>query len=604
MKSQYWLIFYFFALNLSRAQSPATTASYEHFTHPINRREDTTRIARLIRFQERQTTLHQFKEAKLALLQALRLAQQLHDSSRIARVYKTMGQLANKQNNYPQALLHYQQALSYLKGASHSDRIHQLYAYIGNAYQHTLDVNHAKFYYTKIIDARAPRASLFNQSQAYGGLANLADQRNDAQQALNYNQKAQAILRQLGRWDDYYNKLVNIAFNYSDLNRPQLSVHLYKQCMQYVKSIKKQNRTDPSFERHFITAIYDGIPYPLIKLKRFKQAEHFAKLALVYGRQDNGYQTLHQMWVYDALTILYEKQGKYRQALVAHKQWAIYRDTIQNQARSQKFAELETRYQTNEKEAQIRRLDAVNAHQVRQLWAGMGGLLVLAGLLSVMVWQYQRIQRSRTKIQQQSDELGVMMKELHHRVKNNLAIVHGLLNLQLVRLKDPAAKQAMLASQQRVNAMSLIHQRLYLTDRITRVNMHQYLVDLTQSLLLAYGYDSPPFNLTLAIEQQELEADTAIPLGLIANEVITNALKYAYINNQCPQLRVALFTTHELTLEIEDNGPGIDQASWQPSTDRSSFGKQLIQLLSDQLQGQYEVRNDPGTIFRLVIPLK
>lgn len=546
-------------------------------------------------------SLHHVKEAELALGEALQLAEQRQDSNQIASVYKASGRLANQQNNYPQALRQYQLALAYF---TRPDSIHQLYVYMGNTYQHTLDVDHARFYYRKIIDASAPKASLVNLSQAYGGLANLADQRHDAQQALFYNKKAQAIFRRLGLWDGYYNKLVNIAFNYSDLHRPELSIRLYQQCMKYAQAIKTQNRTDKAFERHFVTAIYDGIPYPLIQLNRFKLAEYYARQALVYGRQDNGYQLLHQMWVYDALTLLYEKQRKFRQALGAHKQWAIYRDSIQNQVRSQKFAELETRYQTKEKETQIRQLDALNAYQTRQLWVGLAGLLVLSGLLSIMVWQNKRIQRSRTKIQQQSDELRVMMKELHHRVKNNLAIVTGLLNLQLSRLKDPVARQAMLASQQRVQAMALIHQRLYLTDRITQVNMHEYLVDLTQGLIQSYGYNGATLALTLAIDQRDLEADTAIPLGLIANEVITNALKHAYQDHERPELRVAFSVTHELTLEIEDNGPGTEAANWHPGADRSSFGKQLIGLLSDQLEGQYELIHAKGTLFRLVIPLK
>ena len=604
MKLLHLLILNVLGLSVASGQPAVIPESFTQYTASISGQNDTTRIAKLLLFQERKTNGYQFNQAKLALDAALQTAELIQDSNRIARVHKAFGLWANKQNNYPLAFQYYQQALAYTTGVNQANERHQLYVYIGNTYQHTLDINHAVYYYNKVIGAKSPKASLLNLSLAYGGLANLADQRADARQALYYNTKAQSIAKQLGRWDDYYNKLVNIAFNYSDLDRPEESVLLYEQCMQYVEMIRRQHRKDTSFEKHFITAIYDGIPYPLIKLKRYNEAEEYAKMALVYGSQDNGYQTLHRMWVYDALTLLYEKKGDYPRALAAHKQWAVYRDSIQNQTRSQKFAELETRYQTKEKEARIRHLDLINVQKTRQLWAGIGGVTALLSLLSVMVWQYQRIRRSRAKIQQQSDQMALMMKELHHRVKNNLAIVSSLLNLQVNRLHDPIANQAMIASQQRVNAMSLIHQRLYLTDQITRVNIKHYFVDLAQNLLQVYGHSASSFNLTIDVDQQEIEVDIAIPLGLIANEVITNALKYAYTDNHHPLLRIGLYKRQGLVLEVEDNGPGIDQIAWQQVNNRTSFGKQLIRMLSQQLEAQYEFFTQKGTLFRLIIPEK
>jgi two-component sensor histidine kinase len=245
-----------------------------------------------------------------------------------------------------------------------------------------------------------------------------------------------------------------------------------------------------------------------------------------------------------------------------------------------------------------------------------GGLAILIILLSLLIRQYYTIRQTNNRLQvqneiitansqllvNQSNQLRTLMKELHHRVKNNLAIVSSLLNLQVSGLQDEKAIQAVRVGQQRVEAMALIHQRLYLTDRVTTINIHQYLADLAESLMQAYGYAPDDFDLTIDAVDRELDVDVAIPLGLIANELITNAFKYAYAGGQRPWLRIGLHNHNGFTLEVQDNGPGIDLADWQQQGRRASFGKRLIASLSEQLEGQFELLRQNGTLFRLHIP--
>jgi two-component sensor histidine kinase len=194
------------------------------------------------------------------------------------------------------------------------------------------------------------------------------------------------------------------------------------------------------------------------------------------------------------------------------------------------------------------------------------------------------------------------MKELHHRVKNNLAIVSSLLSLQASNLQDEKAVQAVRVGQQRVEAMALIHQRLYQTDGITTINIRSYLTDLARSLMYAYGYSDRDFDLVIDAEDRKLDVDVAIPLGLIANELITNAFKYAYAQSQYPRLRIGLHTQNGLTLEVQDNGPGINPDDWVLRSGRPSFGKRLVTSLSDQLDGQVEFIQQDGALCRLHIP--
>ncbi|MCY7352471.1 MAG: sensor histidine kinase [Cytophagaceae bacterium] len=197
------------------------------------------------------------------------------------------------------------------------------------------------------------------------------------------------------------------------------------------------------------------------------------------------------------------------------------------------------------------------------------------------------------------EQLELLMRELHHRVKNNLAIISGLLNLQSYELVDEQAIRAVQQGQQRVEAMSLIHQRLYQTEHVTRLDIREYITDLAESLMHAYGYDRTRFDLTIDVSEQWLDVELAIPLGLILNELITNSFKYAYQHVDYPALRIALRCDGGLILDVQHNGPGIELSRWyEPG---GSFGKQLIFSLGEQLGGQYELSTDQGTHFRLSI---
>jgi two-component sensor histidine kinase len=212
------------------------------------------------------------------------------------------------------------------------------------------------------------------------------------------------------------------------------------------------------------------------------------------------------------------------------------------------------------------------------------------------------LQNSVHIIQQQSDKLTVLMKELHHRVKNNLQIVSSLLNLQSYRLMDTEAAQAIQESKLRVDAMSLIHQSLYQTDDVSTLDIKSYITHLCESLMAAYGYSHHDFDLHIEVPQIYFDVDSAIPIGLIINELVTNSFKYAYKKTQKPLLKVVLQIEQELTLSVRDNGTDFKKADWERAS--MSLGKQLIQSLAQQVNGKLSLNTDFGTHFKIQFPKK
>lgn len=210
------------------------------------------------------------------------------------------------------------------------------------------------------------------------------------------------------------------------------------------------------------------------------------------------------------------------------------------------------------------------------------------------------LEKQKMQIQASLEEKNILLKELHHRVKNNFAMVSSLLRIQSTKLEDEKANQIVLQGQQRINAISMIHQRLYQTDKITSINIKEYVNDLAEGLMNAYGYNCDNFDLDLDIENGELDVDLSMSLGLIINELLTNAFKYAYIKIRQPKLKISIKKNGGLILEIKDNGIGIDIDQWTKTS--NSFGKKLIAGLTLQLGGVYTIEKNNGTFFQLQIP--
>jgi two-component sensor histidine kinase len=213
----------------------------------------------------------------------------------------------------------------------------------------------------------------------------------------------------------------------------------------------------------------------------------------------------------------------------------------------------------------------------------------------LLLLAYKAIQsnvRKNNLLQKQNREKEFLLKEIHHRVKNNLEIVSSLLALQSAKLDDPNIAEAIQKSQQRVQSMSMIHQKLYQGRSIAAIEMKDYFVNLGNSLINSYGAEQ---RITLRCEMKDidLDVDMAIPIGLIVNELLTNSMKYAFPDDRAGEITLALWEKGSLLhLTVNDNGIGrmVDKA-----TEGTGFGSQLIDLLTRQLDGKMKLTVDKGT---------
>jgi PAS domain S-box-containing protein len=212
--------------------------------------------------------------------------------------------------------------------------------------------------------------------------------------------------------------------------------------------------------------------------------------------------------------------------------------------------------------------------------------------------QLEELRQAEERLQASLGEKDVLLKEIHHRVKNNLQIVYSLLRLQQRRVKDKQATDILLESQTRIKSIALVHEKLYRSEDLAHINLSHYVPNLAASLFSSYNINSNAITLKTCIDDVSLDIDAAIPCGLIINELVSNALKYAFAD-QPGEIAIELHRqgNHTIVLTVRDNGIGMpaDFAFAQVN----SLGLKLMKDLVNQLEGTIELNRDRGTEFRI-----
>jgi len=212
----------------------------------------------------------------------------------------------------------------------------------------------------------------------------------------------------------------------------------------------------------------------------------------------------------------------------------------------------------------------------------------------------RQVARQRVELERSLSEQTTLLKEVHHRVKNNLQIISSLLRMQADLLKDPKAAEALRDSQNRVSSMAMVHEQLYADHQMGQVDFGQFCYTLVTTLLHSYDVSSRDILTRYHVSPVLLDADQAIPCGLILNELVTNAIKYAFPNERSGEIVCTVEETKggSVHVAVSDNGVGLKDGF--DCSNPSSLGLTLVNCLTDQLGGQLTVESKLGCTFSLV----
>jgi two-component system, sensor histidine kinase PdtaS len=490
------------------------------------------------------------EKAMAADLEALRIMEELNDLEGIANANGRVSEDLYRQGRFAESLTYAQKAVDICEKNNLRGELFYAYRSVGDAY----------------IGSKNPEA------------------------ALDFYNKSLALTTALKMDEISIADITNCRGNaFKHLGRYEEAKQDYETCLAIAQKVNYPSALSSSLanlgEVHLRMGQYnEALPYQL-KTIQLQEA-------------DNDLSNLLEN--YHHTSTIYEQLGDYKSALTYERKARALRDTTMTLQSDAAISELRTRYETEKKEATIALQEQQLSQKNLMQWLSTAVALVFGGLLFFLYRSYCTRMQTNKLLESKNAENELLLKEIHHRVKNNLEVVSSLLALQSAQIEDVSVKAAMQEGQNRVHSIGIVHQKLYQGKHLGTVEMKDYLVNLSESILDSFGAEGR-VTIECAMDQLDVDIDTAIPLGLIVNELLTNTLKYAFPDGQKGKVRIQLekSPTGMLYLRVADNGVGKGGLS-----NGTGFGSQLLSLLTQQLNGSMREEINNGTSFFFDFNLK
>jgi len=366
---------------------------------------------------------------------------------------------------------------------------------------------------------------------------------------------------------------------------------------QYALTLNKNNRNNVS-----TSLTYHHLSIIDLEKNRLKQAEFNGEKSLLYAEKANSDASIRITT--GALWEVYKAEKKWKKALTTFQIYTEIDKKINSNELDNVLLEQELKYNFEQEEQKIalehkNELAILETNQEKQkiiTWSISAFLILILILAFVIIRKLKEAKKQKSIIEEKNSENELLLGEIHHRVKNNLQVISSLLSLQERSITDEGAKSAILEGKERVQSMGLIHKLLYQKNNFAGIEMKEYVEKLVDGLLDSFGKSNDEFNIKINFSEINLDVDTAIPIGLMINELVINSLKYAYDNTKNPSLSIQIKEENkQLILEVEDNGSG----TVKDVTESKSFGLKLIRSLSRQLSGVFDVEKRIGLCFTI-----
>lgn len=591
-----------------------------------------------------------FEKAIPYAQEALSVSERLDYGDGLLLSNKAMGRLLIDQGNFIEGLYHYNKAYEIAKSYQVANStIIDLAIDLSTEYlllEYTEEASNLLIDATKLLDD--PSVSLESKGIFYTNLAAIHQDNKNYTKAIEYYNLSIDYYKQDGNLAFQLAPMANMANAYMDIQEYTKAINAYKQMLELASNVDDRSN-GPAYHGIGICYLeleaYDKAEKYLLKSQQYHKATHYtyreAGSFEILGRVD-----LKQNKIQNAKmhfkkaselfyeSILFNKKNNIRKdeisnaylslskidsiyknperSLQNYKQHIIYKDSVNDEKKIKIAERLEFARETEKKNQEIivlenqNKIQQVNAEKQRYLEIGLLTFLVLVMLLlGVVSNRYRLKQRALKIIEEKNEENKLLMREIHHRVKNNLQIISSLLGTQIDKNIDNAELKTILQeSQNKIKSMAIIHQNLYKGNQFAKVSVTSYIKELIDHIQKSFEKDNTKIQFDLDIDPNQIQIGLAVPLGLILNELITNCYKYAFsdkdaINNTIKIVFSQMDDSSQYRLIIKDNGKGLPQDF--DLNNLSSFGMQLVQGLVEQLQGEIQINQQQGTTFTMHI---
>jgi two-component sensor histidine kinase len=596
---------------------------------------------------------------KIASLQnALAVYEAVHNNNKQMALLEKIATLHIRRDNMDKAeqalkkLLHLQQSLGIKEIQVTCDFLTVIYRAKGNLSQ-------ALYYAIQAIKSAEVASDTTRTSRFYTRLALVYKDLNNLDQSLYWYRKAYEEHRRATIKDTFvlYTVTDNLITTLLLMDQPKEALNIVKEVIREYPPVKPDEKHEAAImqakcyeslkqyslaEKYYLESVAWEESHPHGFTLRFQSYYHAGKF---YSEQEKYEQSRHYLLQAAATPgfvnhatqrnvqlLLFKADsaaGNYIAAIDHYQRYKAINDTVYNMAKSRQIEELQVEYETTKKEQDIKILRKESQLQQTQLKEAslekkvtIATILLLLIIISLLYNRYRIRQRGSHQLENQQKEINRkneslqkllnekdglleekewLLKEIHHRVNNNLQIVMSLLSTQSAYLDNDSAILAIRDSQHRMRAMSLIHQKLYKSEKMTMVDMKVYIQELTEYLDDNFNVNNR-IRFALDIAAIELDVAQAVPLGLILNEAITNAIKYAFPDNRQGTITISMEQEGDdhLLLAIADDGKGLPPGFSIAGS--RSLGMSLIQGLTKQLNGSFVMKSDKGVAVIIRFP--
>lgn len=498
--------------------------------------------------------LNNFPESSKYLTVALKVAEQLNDPIKKAKVYNNIGIIYNKQRRVAEELKNYNKALLSIKNTQSK-----------------------------------AAAKLRNVIYSNIGLIYIEQKQYD---------KALAIFQKCLEFEKKSHNKANLAMSARSLSKVYFSKKEYKKAIEYAENaltIFKEigNKSGEADMYREIGAIY-------LATNQNNSALEYTQKGLKISTQIGELESIK--FCYENLAKIHSQLKNYPEAYKSHVLFKKMSDSMFNSEVNNKVTQIQMTYEFEKKQKQLQLLQKekdeklqIKAKKQQNLLIAIVLTLLFLSVITIGIYSnlkaYKKqkliVEQQKEQIQKSLTEKETLLREIHHRVKNNLQIISSLLNMQSEDIEDPKVLLSIQEGQSRVQAMSLIHQNLYQSENIDKVSIENYFKELTNYLSAMYLGNSSTIKVEIETANILFDFDTAIPLGLIVNELVSNAYKHAFIKQKEGIILIKITTENQLDYRLIVSNDGEPLPADFDIHKSKSLGIKLVTILSKQLRGSF-----------------
>ncbi|GAB4421133.1 MAG: hypothetical protein OHK0039_35560 [Bacteroidia bacterium] len=549
----------------------------------------------------RETVFDDPRQAQEYVLCYLELAGQQGDTFRTALGQVYLGNIHHALGAYDEALGYFLQAERYFEAQNDSVRLGSVYNGIAAAYEHSGSDSITLAYFEKAYRIYGRMQDDRRAALALNNMGNVHVNAGRLETAIFLMERAVKLLRNGPPGDYFRTCALNLANAY-------LEAGYFAAAERLLREMQTSAGTLPTY--HEMVLRYK-LGYSLLRQGHAAAAMPLLDEAAVLAREHHF--SKEYLDILTDLVAAHEAAGQWQQAFGRSRDLAAQKDSLFSVEKDRNLAEALQKFEADKKNQQIELLsreaeimDLRIAQGRRQRLMLLAGIGLLGGIL-VLLYRDAHIRRRNNAALAEKNALiaasladkEILLREIHHRVKNNLQVISSLLSLQARQVSDPEALRTLEEGRNRVRTMALIHQHLYQEETLVGVDTRAYIAGLVQQLAGSYAVGAVEVYLDIA--PVKLDVDVMIPMGLILNELLSNAFKYAFAAGQPGDIFVSLRDTPGgLCLDVRDTGPGLPPG-FDPDQ-AQTLGYRLVRAFARKLQAQLSLTNQRGACVSLCIP--